>query len=365
MKSSVDAELTSITAYNMIGVIEVTDQDTHHIVNIEFHDHSARKAYHFTDHFKYDLAALGEYSLDWVDVPDFFSGPRGAVYACQPENEHPAHVRYKPYGNWATQGEWTYELGNNVRVLGVAAGGPVSSKSMRTLSDGDMQGNGNVVIATSDHELTFLSGTGIEQCSIALDGDFVSMAAGPEWVFVVQRDGATTMDGKRTLKKGFSTVMTMNSRLAELNGNPLRLRRHVRIAEPQAPHKKSPHLKVDWYLRRRRTCLVFLHGTYVLKAVQAPAVYDSAGVVYLMPRFRIPLRGTWVRILDTDKLERKQGKDESYWPVGLSEDTFMCLILKGRQEYPTFPRPLIQDLPVRLPFRGKDPKDAPLEEQRV
>lgn len=48
----------------------------------------------------------------------------------------------------------------------------------------------------------------------------------------------------------------------------------------------------------------------------------------MLEHFRFTAQGSWAVLLDAKSLERRQGKDESYWPVGVSKSLFICIILK-------------------------------------
>lgn len=63
-------------------------------------------------------------------------------------------------------------------------------------------------------------------------------------------------------------------------------------------------------------------------------------------------------LLDTKLLPRLASgrKSESYYPIAVADSKFHCIILKGGDQYPYFPRPLISEFDFSIPLSSAPPK---------
>lgn len=273
-------------AFNMIGVVDSTDQETHNVVSVEFHDKSAHKGYHFSDSNKYTMAALGE---------------QGVVYAAPAGEDSPTSiVHYRPYDSWASASDWEVSLLPGENALSVAAGG------------GDAMGA--VVVATSKGMVRFFSSSGVQRYVWRLGEEVVALAAGRDALLVVHREGGTSLDGCQNLRYSLLDLETYDM-----------------VQEGRIPLP-------------RKTTLSWVGFT----DLGAPVVYDSSGVLSVLDRYRRPGQARWVPLFDA------AGRKEKYWPVGVSETSLHAIILKGREEEPWFPRPLIHEVALHIPVLGED-----------
>ena len=82
-----------------------------------------------------------------------------------------------------------------------------------------------------------------------------------------------------------------------------------------------------------------------------PCIYDSTGVLLILQHWRSPGQARWVPVLNTRQLERLASgkKEETYWPVAVAQEKFHCIILKGGDQYPYFPKPLLSEFDFKIP----------------
>lgn len=85
---------------------------------------------------------------------------------------------------------------------------------------------------------------------------------------------------------------------------------------------------------------------------QDPCIYDSTGTLLTLLHWRTPSQATWIPLLDTKLLSRLASgrKTESYFPVAVADNKFHCIILKGGDQYPYFPRPLLSEFDFQIPL---------------
>ncbi|KZO99403.1 WD40 repeat-like protein [Calocera viscosa TUFC12733] len=298
-------------AWNLLGYIQAIDQGSYHYVTVEFYDKSVRTGDRFQDYSHFTMASIGE---------------RGALYASKAEGGNPSIVEYRPYrqASWAPDTRWKHELPEGEDAIAVAAGGLRLDKTDDDEGGGDdAAGCGQVVVATSKGYIRFFSGSGIQEFIWSAGADVVAVAAAEEWAFIVYREGGVSLDGCQNLRYTLIAFDTFEP-----------------VQEGRLPMMKRVTLK--WM---------------GVTEDGAPAIYDSSGVLHVLQHIRRPGKGMWAPALDTNTMERRAGKQESYWPVGVSESEFHCVILKGLEEYPPPNKPPVTEHKLRMPLLRMDKND--------
>ncbi|KAL1584757.1 hypothetical protein WHR41_06925 [Cladosporium halotolerans] len=278
---------------NLTGFVWTVDQETHNTVTVEFYDRYQHRDFHFTDPYKYDKACLND---------------KGTLFACESSSQHPAILYYRPHETWTARTDWRTPL---------PAGEEVTSMS---LSD-------SCIVATTTAGYVRI----------------YSLFGVPLKMYRQKSTPAVTCASWRDY------VMTIGN--GPIGGDGI-----TRL------------LYTIENVKRGETCqsedILALPPGAGLKSVffsdkGDPCIYDSEGVLLICLHWRTPGQASWVPLLDTKTLERLASgkKDETYWPVAVANDKFHCIILKGGEESPYFPRPLLSDFDFRIPVADNSAAD--------
>lgn len=117
-------------------------------------------------------------------------------------------------------------------------------------------------------------------------------------------------------------------------------------------------IESDWPNQRVQSDVLPLPPNGELKSVffseeGDPMLWDSDGVLLTLAHWRVKAQAKWVPLLDSRRLARRVGKQESYWPVAVAGSKLHCIILKGGEQYPFFPRPITNEFDFEVPFHAR------------
>jgi chromosome transmission fidelity protein 4 len=278
---------------NLTGFVWTVDQETHNTVTVEFYDRQEHRDFHFTDPYLYDKACLNE---------------KGTLFSCPPSSQHPAVIYYRPHETWTTRTDWRIHLPPKEEITSIS------------LSDSC------IVATTTAGYVRIYSLFGVPlRIYRQKSTPAVTCASFRDYVMTIG-NGPVSGDGRTRLLYTIENVKRDEICQSE-----------DILALPDGVELKS----------------VFFSDK------GDPCIYDSEGVLLICQHWRTPGQAKWVPILDTRTLDRLAGgkKEESYWPVAVANNKFHCIILKGGEEYPYFPRPLLSDFDFRIPISSNAEQD--------
>ncbi|PIA13071.1 hypothetical protein COEREDRAFT_78273 [Coemansia reversa NRRL 1564] len=280
-------------AFNLVGSVTVIAQDaSHNTVEIEFFDKSLHRDLHFSDSFKFSMAALSD---------------TGCLFATtSPDNDDVSILSYRGFASWSTSADWMFKLPAKEHPRCIAA-----------------SSHGAAAI-TSQGMLRLFTCGGVQRHIASLPNRAVTCAARNDLLLVVL-EAPGTIKSSTGLRR-----MEYEYLLMSLDGQ-------TRVSGGACP--VSPLSEVVW--------AGFSEEGH-------PATCDSKGMLRVLHRYWSGLHASWMPVLDTRRLSRERGKHENFWPVALSARQFIVVTCRGKSRFPPFPRPILDELDVEMPLLHSD-----------
>ncbi|RKF71656.1 Minichromosome loss protein 1 [Golovinomyces cichoracearum] len=289
---------------NLIGFVWTVDQDTHNTVTVEFYDNELHNNFHFTDPFLYDKACLNE---------------NGTLFSCPAQSDSPATIFYRPHETWTVRRDWRTQIPSGEDIISIS------------LSDSF------ITATTTANYVRIYTLFGIPYRVYRQKScPSVTCASWRDYILTMG-NGSIAADGHTTL---LYTIQNIKQDRICQNEDV--------VALPNGVTLRS----------------VFFSET------GDPFIYDSTGTLLTLLHWQSPSQAQWVPLLDTRLLSRLASgrKTESYFPVAVADNKFHCIILKGGELYPYFPRPLLSEfefeVPLTNPLKHKT-DDATIDEDEL
>ncbi|ODV91144.1 hypothetical protein CANCADRAFT_2863 [Tortispora caseinolytica NRRL Y-17796] len=292
---------------NFTGYIWLQKQDTHNVVTITFFDTGNHREYHFTDYEGFDLAGL-------TNEAAFFGK------SCWDENiGQESSVLFRRHGSSRDSWRDSFPSHDAVSNIALSASHAVVCTKLGTVKIYTLHGVPIRIFRQAQYPI-------------------ISCSAFDDYLFIVR---STEIAHPVMGSNGGGLVYSLEN---IVKNETLQKDDSVEI---------SPNSKL---------LSVFFSD------IGAPCVYDSDGILLTLTNWRKPMQAKWVPILDTRRISGREGRIEQYWPLGVADGKFHCIILRGaklqdRIVYPAIPLAVTSEFDLRIPLRYEEPENEDVESE--
>ncbi|KAJ2557519.1 DNA polymerase alpha accessory factor Mcl1 [Coemansia sp. RSA 1933] len=292
-------------AFNMVGsVVSIAQDESHNTVEIEFYDKSLHRDIHFSDSFKFSMAALSETGCLFATTSTAFANDQSLRSAIG--EDEVSVVSYKGFSSWSSNSDWVFKFPHKEHPRCIAA----SSRG--------------AVVLTSQGFMRFFTCGGAQKHVLSMPNRIVTCSAHNDMLLVLLEAPGSLKSTHGSKRLEYEYVLLSMDDQAQLAAGPCPV---------------TPASELVW--------TGFSDEGH-------PAVCDSKGMLRVLHSYWNRGSASWVPVLDSRKLAQDRGKRETFWPVGISTKQFVVVTCHNKARFPPFPKPILDELEVEIPLLQTD-----------